>query len=97
MKTGNGYYGDKADVFSIGAILLELMLGHGTFCDYWMVAYEYETLMDVVLFSNAIKDAVFAMEEKLLPMAKSDTLLSFLHSMLDLNVDRACFPSRSYL
>jgi hypothetical protein len=36
------YYGDKADIWSIGCILLELVLGHEKFCDLWMTAYDYE-------------------------------------------------------
>jgi hypothetical protein len=44
MITLGTYYGDKADVWSIGGIILELMMGNERFCNAWMGAYEYEVL-----------------------------------------------------
>ena len=38
MIMHGSYYGDKADVWSIGCILLELVAGHEKFCDIWMTA-----------------------------------------------------------
>lgn len=42
MITHGSYYGDKVDIWSVGCILLELVLGHERFCDMWMTAYDYE-------------------------------------------------------
>lgn len=37
-------YISKADVWSLGCILLELVLGHDDFCRLWMTAYDREHL-----------------------------------------------------
>lgn len=52
------YFGDKADLWSIGCILLELALGHRRFCLYWMRAYSYDVLQDLETFSNRITKCV---------------------------------------
>lgn len=52
------YYGDKADVWSTGCILLELILGHERFCDAWMSAYDYDVLQDKAKFTAAITATV---------------------------------------
>jgi serine/threonine protein kinase len=54
MLTEGSYLGDKADVWSVGCILLELVLGHERFCDIWMSAYDYEVMQDKVQFGNEI-------------------------------------------
>ncbi len=54
MIIRGAYYGDKADVWSCGCILLELVLGHERFCDTWMVAYDYEVLQDKQEFTERI-------------------------------------------
>eukprot|EP01038_Epipyxis_sp_PR26KG_P006770 gene6770-9273_t len=55
--TGN-YYGEKADIWSVGCILLELVLGHERFCDIWMTSYDYEILQDKEKFTKTIEEAV---------------------------------------
>lgn len=52
------YFGDKADVWSIGCILLELILGHEKFCDVWMASYDYEVLQDKASFTESIEDTL---------------------------------------
>jgi serine/threonine protein kinase len=58
MITKGAYYGDKADIWSTGCILLELILGHEKFCDVWMCAYDYDILQDKERFSESISQAV---------------------------------------
>merc|ERR1711991_650720 len=56
------YDGKKADVWSIGCVILELILGHEKFCEHWMVAYDYERLQDSELFTKSIKFCVSNLE-----------------------------------
>jgi hypothetical protein len=73
------YYGDKADIWSIGCILLELVLGHEKFCDLWMTAYDYEVMQDKDRFSREILDCVTKLpEELLLPEHQYDFILRLL-------------------
>jgi len=58
VTSEGGYVGDKADMWSIGCILLEMVLGHEKFCDAWMAAYDYETLKDPNVFGENIKKTV---------------------------------------
>ena len=52
------YFGDKVDVWSIGCILLELILGHEKFCDVWMASYDYEVLQEKASFTLSIEDTL---------------------------------------
>jgi serine/threonine protein kinase len=52
MITQSQYYGDKADIWSTGCILLELILGHERFCEVWMPAYDYEVLQVMCVFPS---------------------------------------------
>lgn len=61
MIIKGSYYGDKADIWSIGCILLELVLGHEKFCQLWMGAYDYEVLQDKVNFTTQIQHTVSAL------------------------------------
>lgn len=54
MITLGAYDGVKADVWSVGCVLLELLLGHERFCDVWMTAYEIETMKDKALFKEEV-------------------------------------------
>jgi hypothetical protein len=40
--TDDEYDGSKIDAFSLGCVLLELVLGHGSFDSIWMVPYSNE-------------------------------------------------------
>lgn len=52
------YFGDKADVWSLGCILMELIMGHQKFCDVWMTAYDYDILQDKEQFISTISETV---------------------------------------
>lgn len=58
MIIHGSYFGDKADIWSVGCILLELVLGHEKFCDAWMVAYDYNILQDKKSFATEIQKVV---------------------------------------
>lgn len=58
MIIHGSYFGDKADVWSTGCILLELVAGHEKFCDVWMTAYDYEVLQDKEKFTETIHDTL---------------------------------------
>jgi serine/threonine protein kinase len=58
MISQGSYFGDKVDVWSVGCILLELVLGHERFCDIWMVAYDYDILQNKELFTSTITETV---------------------------------------
>ncbi len=81
MIIHGSYYGDKADVWSIGCILLELVLGHEKFCDVWMTAYDYEVLQDKEVFTGTINETVQHLPEQL---NFSDDLNSFILEFLQM-------------
>ena len=59
MLISSAYYGDRADIWSVGCILLELMLGHEKFCEFWMSnAFDYEVMQDKDRFETEIKKTV---------------------------------------
>lgn len=79
MIIHGSYFGDKADVWSIGCILLELVLGHEKFCDVWMTAYDYEVLQDKENFTNTITETVQLLPDHLhFSNDLNDFILSFL-------------------
>jgi serine/threonine protein kinase len=79
MIVHNGYFGDKADVWSTGCILLELILGHERFCDAWMSAYDFDVLQDKVRFEDMINSAVAALPDALeFPRDLKDFVLQFV-------------------
>ncbi len=79
MIVHGAYYGDKADVWSIGCILLELVMGHEKFCDVWMTAYDYEILQDKEQFTQSIDDTADELPHLLnFSEALNDFVLKFL-------------------
>jgi serine/threonine protein kinase len=76
------YDGDKVDIWSSGAILLELVMGHNNFCDAWMGAYDYEVIQDPPKFEEEIKDTVKALPGHLEHGGFSPDLIDFLLGML---------------
>lgn len=52
------YIGEKADLWSIGCIMLELLLGNELFCDLWMVSYDYTILNNKKNFYYNIKNSI---------------------------------------
>lgn len=58
MITAGVYDGEKVDVWSVGCVLLELLLGHETFCDVWMSAYEIEIMRDKEVFLEHVVGSV---------------------------------------
>lgn len=58
MVTLGKYWGQCADMWSVGCILLEMVLGHEKFCDAWMAAYDYDSLQDPDKFASLITTSV---------------------------------------
>lgn len=61
MITKGLYNGYQADLWSLGCILLELLLGHKQFEQLWMSAYDLHVLDDAQLFATQIKKTVHQM------------------------------------
>ena len=92
MIIHGSYYGDKADVWSTGCILLELVAGHEKFCDVWMTAYDYEVLKDKEKFTDTINDTLDQLPEML---NFSPELNSFILKFLELSQSKR--PSTAQL
>ena len=58
MITEGTYDGEKIDVWSVGCILLELLLGHERFCDVWMSSYELDIMRDKGRFLDDVMASV---------------------------------------
>lgn len=81
MVIKGAYFGDKADIWSCGCILLELVLGHEQFCEVWMTAYDYEVLQEKQVFVREIDATVERLASSL---DFSDDLNDFVLKFLDL-------------
>lgn len=81
MISQGSYFGDKVDVWSVGCILLELVLGHERFCDIWMVAYDYDVLQNKDQFTATINETVEQLPDLL---NFSDDLNDFILRFLEL-------------
>lgn len=92
MIIHGSYYGDKADVWSTGCILLELVAGHEKFCDVWMTAYDYEVLKDKEKFTETINDTLDHLPEVL---NFSPELNNFILKFLELSQSKR--PSMAQL
>ena len=82
MITKGSYLGDKVDIWSVGCILLELVLGHERFCDLWMGSYDYEVMQNVRRFGDEIETTVKLLPEEL---QFSPSLNQFIMRMLSLD------------
>ena len=65
MIIAGKYHGDKADIWSVGCILLEMLFGHRKFIDIWMQAYDYEVLQDKAMFTEEIQLACASLSKHL--------------------------------
>ena len=88
MFVAGEYDGRQADVWSIGCILLELLVGHDTFGECWMTAYDSEYMKNKSGFREEIKAAVGELRELRLP----DNLGDFLQCLLS-DVDGTTRPT----
>jgi serine/threonine protein kinase len=88
MFVAGSYDGFKADVWSIGCILLELLVGHDTFQECWMTAYDDEYMKSKRRFRNEIESGVAELKELRLP----SKLSNFLQLLLN-DVDGLTRPS----
>lgn len=79
MLTRGEYYGDKADVWAVGCILLEMVLGHERFCDIWMTSYDYDILQNKTQFAKVMEEAVETLPDVLnFSSDLNDFLMQFL-------------------
>ena len=79
------HYGDKADIWSFGCIVLELVLGHQKFCDHWMKAYEHELIRDKAAFTTKMTQTVSNLKNVL---AFSDNFVDFVLKTLVIQSSR---------
>lgn len=77
----------QADVWSLGCILLELVIGHAEFCRLWMTAYDHEQLK--VRVSYLMHDGLFS-------CARSGSNVSLLRYLATAG-DRDTFPTQMLL
>ena len=84
MITNGSYYGDHVDIWSVGCILLELILGHQKFCDLWMTAYDYEIMQDKERFSKEIETSIGNLQVNL---DFSDPMKSFVLRVLTIDTE----------
>lgn len=81
MIMHGAYHGDKADLWSVGCIMLELVMGHEQFCDLWMTSYDFDVLQDKSKFTEEIAHAVKVLPEHLaasLPAELNEFLVPIL-------------------
>ena len=84
MLLNESYSGDKADIWSFGCILLEMILGSEKFCDIWMSAYDKKSLssLNKENFRSLIKDALHILPNL---VEFSDDLKDFILKIFHLN------------
>lgn len=85
MITVGSYDGEKVDVWSIGCVLLELVLGHERFCDVWMSSYELEVMRDKERFFHDLSASVDYLPKVL---DFSPELCDFIISVLTVDSDK---------
>lgn len=58
IVTSEKYDGSRVDAFSLGCVLLELVLGHAAFDEIWMVPYSHDVMADTDLFNTKLRLAL---------------------------------------
>jgi serine/threonine protein kinase len=85
MLLNPNYQGMKADVWSMGCIFLELLIGNELFWNHWMVSYDVEVLQDKNRFRSEIGTST---EELPSILNFSATLNAFLIAILQVNPEK---------
>ena len=85
MILSPNYQGMKADVWSMGCIFLELLIGNELFWNHWMVSYDVEVLQDKNRFRTEIDTST---EELPSILNFSATLNTFLIAILQVNPEK---------
>jgi len=85
MVIKGSYYGDKADLWSLGAVFLEMILGHEAFCDIWMIAYDYDFVLDKEKFTQRIEKVLSDLPKDLASAEIPLQLQNFILSMLQID------------
>jgi serine/threonine protein kinase len=85
MLLNANYQGMKADIWSMGCIFLELLIGNELFWNHWMVSYDVEVLQDKNRFRTEIDTST---EELPNILNFSATLNSFLIAILQVNPEK---------
>lgn len=65
MLVEGSYYGEKADLWSVACIMLELILGHVSFGNLWMKTYSMDTICNKDIFSMKMRDCLDEMPSHL--------------------------------
>lgn len=88
MISRGQYHGDKADIWSIGCIVLELVLGHNNFNTIWMPSYKIEIIRAKTGFEEGVENALDKIGDILVEKETSNhDLHNFIFSMLQLTPD----------
>jgi serine/threonine protein kinase len=74
MLLNANYQGMKADIWSMGCIFLELLIGNELFWGHWMVSYDVEVLQD----KNRFRNEIVASTEELPEILQFSTALNSL-------------------
>lgn len=75
------HLGDKVDIWSLGCIALELLVGHDEFCRWWMIAYDYAVLQSPEDFNIAIQKSLAEIDR----VQCEDHPKAFMKAMLKMN------------
>jgi serine/threonine protein kinase len=79
MVTSKNYYGDKADIWSIGSVLLEVLLGHDEFHTRWLHVYENNIIKNKELFKITISNNIKTLPKiRKLPKDSIDLIVNIL-------------------
>lgn len=79
---GYDYNGEKADVWSVGCIMLELLIGQEAFIKYWLSVYEPDVIEDKNEFRFSMRRA----RDKLSTfLPKFAEMTNLLESIIDIN------------